>query len=202
MLENLFNLIKEQGQDSVISNLDIPNEQNQAVLADATHSVAEELQQVIAGGGAENIMSLFQGNGQSQVHAGGLLNNPIVSNIINSFKNKLTQNHGISDDKAGGIAGNLIPNVISSLINKTNDPNNNSFDLKNIIGSLMSGNSGGGLDLKGIISGFTSGGLDVNGDGKVGIDDIISKVTGGGGQNQSTQPGGSSIIDTIKGFMK
>ncbi|CAN5748356.1 hypothetical protein BH11BAC3_BH11BAC3_14650 [soil metagenome] len=202
MLENLFNLIREQGTDSVISNPDIPNEQNEAVLADATHSVAEEFQQVLAGGGTENIMSLFQGNGNSPLQAGGLLDNPIVGNIINSFKNKLTQNHGISDDKADGIAGNLIPNVISSLINKTNDPNNNSFDLKNIIGTLMSGNNRGGLDIKRIISGFTQGGLDANGDGKIGLDDIISKVTGGGGQQQSVQPGGGSILDTIKGFMK
>ncbi|MEO6228871.1 MAG: hypothetical protein ABJB11_16635 [Ferruginibacter sp.] len=202
MLENLFNLIREQGADSVISNPDIPNEQNEAVLADATHSVAEEFQQVLAGGGTENIMSLFQGNGNSQLQAGGLLDNPIVGNIINSFKNKLTQNHGISDDKAGGIAGNLIPNVISSLINKTNDPNNNSFDLKNIIGTLMAGNNGGGLDLKGIISSFTKGGLDANSDGKIGIDDIISKVTGGGGQQEPTQSGGNNIFDTIKGFMK
>lgn len=201
MLENLFNLIKEQGEDAVVSNPDIPNAQNEAVLADATHSVAQEFQQVLAGGGTEKIMSLFQGNGNSQLQAGGLLDNPIVGNIINSFKNKLTHNHGISDDKAGGIAGKLIPNVLSSLINKTNDPNNNSFDLKSIIGTLMAGNSGGGLDLKGIISGFTKGGLDANGDGKIGLDDIISKVTGGG-QQQQAQSGGGSIIDTIKGFMK
>lgn len=44
MLENLFNLIKEQGQEVVVNNPAVPNEQNNAVLASATSSVAEGLQ--------------------------------------------------------------------------------------------------------------------------------------------------------------
>ena len=170
MLENLFNLIKEQGGDAVINNPVILNEQNDAVLASATQAVAEELQGTLAGG--------------------GLLNNPIVRNIISNFTQKLTNNHGLSGVQAGGIATNLIPDVLGNLINKTNNPNDSSFDINSIIGPLTSG------------AGNTQagGGLDTDGDGKVELRDIVSKVTGNAQQAQAGSGGG--LMDIIKGFMK
>jgi uncharacterized membrane protein YeaQ/YmgE (transglycosylase-associated protein family) len=203
MLENLFNLIKEQGTGSVINNPVVPNEQNDAVLASATHSVTEELQGTLAGGGLQNVLSLFSGGGSNA--GGGLINNPIVSNIISNFTQKLTNNHGIAGNEASGIAGNLIPNVISNLVSKTNNPNDSSFDINSFIGSLTgagaAGQSGGGFDLNGIMSKFTGGGgLDTDGDGQVELSDIVSKVTNGAQQAQSG--GGGGFMDMIKGFMK
>lgn len=201
MLEELFSLIKEQGNDTVINNPAIPNEQNNAVLADATHSVASELQGVLSGGGLQSVLSLFS-NGNNNSGGSSLLNNPIVSNIISSFTNKLTTNHGIAPDQAGGIANNLIPSVLSNLISKTNDPSNSSFDIGSIISSLTGGaqNGGGGFDISSLVSKFTSGSLDANNDGHVGLDDIISKVSGGAQQQQS-QNGSGGLMDVIKGFM-
>ena len=147
MLENLFNLIKEQGVQSVINNPAVPNEKNDAVLADATHSVASELQGALAGGGLQSIMSLFGGNANSG-GISGLLSNPIVSGIVSNFTNKLVTNHGIDGTQASGIANSLIPGVISNLVSKTNDPNDKSFDLNGIISSQSGGasaNAGGGL---------------------------------------------------------
>ena len=204
MLENLFNLIKEQGTDSVINNPAIPNEQNNAVIADATHSVASELQGVLAGGGLQSVLSMFGNNSVANNGAGGILNNPIVSNIISSFTNKLTNNHGIAGDQASGIANNLIPNVISNLISKTNNPADSSFDINGIISSLTQGGGAqaGGFDIQGIIGKFTNGGLDTDGDGQIEISDIISKVTGGGGQQQQSGSEGGGFMDIIKGFGK
>jgi hypothetical protein len=205
MLENLFNLIKENSTEAVINNPIIPNDKNDAVIADATHSVASELQGVLAGGGLQNVLSFFN-NGSNSTGGSGFLNNPIVSNIITNFTNKLTNNHGIPGDQAGGIANTLIPNVLSNLINKTNDPNNSSFDIGSIIGSLTGSGAkagGGNFDLSSMVNSFTSSGLDANNDGHVGIDDIISKVTGGAQQQQQGQPGSSeNLMDMIKGFMK
>lgn len=209
MLENLFNLIKENGAESVINNPAIPNEKNDAVIADATHSVADELQGVLAGGGLQKVLSLFNtGGNNSGAGAAGLLNNPIVSNIISSFTNKLSTNHGIAGDQASGIANSLIPSVLSNLINKTNDPGNSSFDIGGIISSLTGGGAqtagGSNFDLSGLVSNFTRGGLDANKDGHIGLDDIISKVTGGAQQQQQTQTAGNGngLMDMIKGFMK
>lgn len=203
MLENLFNLVKEQGTDAVINNPAIPNDQNDAVLASATHSVAEELQGTLAGGGLQNILSMFGSGGANT--GGGLSENPIVSNIISNFTNKLSNNHGVPGDQASGIAGNLIPGVLSKLISKTNNPNDSSFDINGIIGSLTGGGNAtagnAGFDLNGILSKFSGGGgLDTDGDGQVEISDIVSKVTGGAQQAQSGSGGG--LMDMIKGFMK
>jgi hypothetical protein len=210
MLENLFNLIKEEGTASVIDNPAIPNEKNNAVLADATHSVADGLQGVLASGGLQSILSMFGGaNSNNSGGISGLLSNPIVSNIISSFTNKLTNNHGIPGNQASGIANSLIPTVISSLVNRTNDPNNSSFDINSLIGSLSGGataqpgSTSGGFDLQGILSKFSQGGLDSNGDGKVGFDDIMSKITGGAQQQQEkAQTGGGGLMDMIQGFLK
>jgi len=198
MFENLFNLVKEQGTEAVINNPAVPNEQNDAVLASATHSVAEELQGTLAGGGLQNILSLFGSGGNNT--GGGLTNNPIVSNIISNFTSKLTNNHGIDSNQAGGIASNLIPGVLSNLISKTNNPNDSSFDINGIIGSLSGGGGAGGFDLNGIMSKFAGSGLDTDGDGQVELSDIVSKVTGGAQQAQAG--GGGGLMDMIKGFMK
>ena len=200
MLENLFNLIKEQAGNDVVNNPVIPNEKNDAVIGDATSSVAESFQGILAGGGLQRILSLFGGNANTG-SGNGLLNNPIVGNIITNFTNKLTSNHGIAGDQANGIANNLIPGVIGSLINKTNNPNDGSFDINSIIGSLTGGStsSGSGIDLQGLMGKLTSGGLDANGDGHVGLDDIISKVSSGAQQQQTS---GGGLFDMIKGFMK
>ncbi len=207
MLENLFNLIKEQGVSSVIENPAIPNEQNNAVLADATHSVADGLQGVLAGGGLQNVLSLFNKNDNGSGGINGLLNNPIVGSIVNNFTNKLTDNHGIPGNQASGIANNLIPSVLSNLVNRTNDPNNNSFDLSSIIGSLTGGNSqpgaAAGFNLQDILGNFTNDGLDANGDGKVGFDDIMSKISAGAQhQQQKAKNGGGGLMDIIQGLLK
>jgi len=197
MLENLLNLVKEQGADAVINNPAVPNEQNEAVLADATSSVAGGLQSALAGGGLQNVLSLFSGNNSG---AGNLTSNPIVSNIISNFSQKLTGNHGISSSNAEGIAGNLIPNVISNLIHKTNNPGDSSFDMNGIIGSLTGGgNAGNGFDFNNILSKLGGSGLDTDGDGKIELSDIVSKVTGGAQQAQTGSGGG--LMDMIKGFM-
>lgn len=204
MLENLFSLVKEQGFDSVINNPEVPNEQNEAVLASATDSVAGGLQNALASGGLQNVLSLFgnrDNNGGGGI--GSLMNNPIVQSIIGNFTNKLTNEQGISNNQASGIAGSLIPSVISSLIGKTNDPNDSSFDMNSIIGSLTGGggNSGGsGFDFNSILSKFGGGGLDTDGDGQVELSDIVSKVSGGAQQAQTG--GGGGLMDMIKGFMK
>jgi hypothetical protein len=209
MLENLFNLVKEQGVESVINNPEVPNDQNNAVLASATDSVAGGLQSALASGGLQSVLSMFGGNGNSNGGGiAGLMSNPIVQSIIGNFTNKLTNNHGISGSQASGIASSLIPGVISSLIGKTTNANDSSFDMNSIISSLTGGGQtaqaggAGGFDFNSILSKFTSGGLDSDGDGKVELSDIISKVSGGAQHQQQQQTGGTGgLMDVIKGFM-
>jgi hypothetical protein len=160
MLENLLNLVKEHAGDAVVNNPDVPNEYNDEVTAEATKTVASGFQNMMAGGGLENVLSLFGGGGQQQSGGGGLLKNPIVNMMIGHFSSKLMAKFGLGSNQASGVANNLIPNVISGLINRTNDPNNNSFDINSIIGALTGGGTatpaqpaagGGGFDFQNML---------------------------------------------------
>jgi len=217
MLEQLFDLVKGFGQKTVVENPEVPNEHNDDVMAEATNTVASGLRNVLAGGGLENIISLFQNGGQSgsgNNSAGGLLKNPMVSMMIGHLISKLTSKYKMSTASASNVANNLVPNVLDGLIKKTRDPNNSDFTLDKLIGSLTGGGDnipqqgGGGFNFQDLISNFTGGGNNNSANsGSVGFDlqDIISKVTDRARNNignQSQSGGGGGLFDLIKGFIK
>lgn len=204
MLEQLFNLVREQSTELVVNNPEIPNEHNEDVMADATETVFSGLQSSAAGGGLQSILSLFNqrgGNGGGNGIA-GLLSNPIVSSLIGQFAGKLTGKYNVNSSQAAGIAGQLIPSILGNLVQRTNDPNNSSFDLNGILGSLAGGgtNGGGGFDIGSLVSKVSGMGGDVDGDGDADMQDMIARFTQGAKQNQNQ--GGGGVLDLIKGFMK
>ncbi len=221
MLQELFNLVKQHSGDAVINNPAVPNEQNGAVMAEATNSIAGGLQNILSGGGLQSLLGMFGGGGNAAnaANAGNsgamsLTNNPIVSMITGHFMNKLMAKFGLNSSAASGIAGSLIPSVLGNLISKTNDSNDSSFDLTKVIGGLMGGGSapaatagaasgGGGFDLGGILGKVMGGGLDQNNDGHTDLKDLMSVVTGGAQQAQQQQAQqGNGILDMLQGFLK
>ena len=207
MLDNLFDMIKGLAGDAVINNPEVPNEHNDAVVAEATNTVAGGLQNLAAGGGLQSILSLFGGGGQQQGQ-NSLMSNPIVSMMIGHFASKLMSKYGLGTNQASNVASSLIPSVISNLINKTNDPGNSTFTLDNILHSLTGGQStqiaqeqqaggNGGFSFQNLISQFTGG----SGASGGGLMDIVSKIAGGA-QSQQQQQGGGGLMDLIQGFMK
>lgn len=209
MLEELFNLVKGAAGDSVVNNPDVPNEHNNEVVAEATNTVASGLRNMVAGGGLQNIISMFTNKGTDQGGGKGILSNPIVNMMIGHFAGKLMSKFNLGGDKANNVASSLIPNVISNLINKTNDPNNSTFSLEGLLNSITggktaevvqeqqsSGNSG--FNFNDLIGQFTGGGQSVGGGGLM---DIVSKLAGGA-QTQQQKNGGGGLMDLIKGFIK
>jgi hypothetical protein len=144
MLENLINLIREQAGDAVINNSAIPNEQNEAVIAQAGQSVTGGLQSLISQGNIQQLLSLFQGNSAS------VQNHPAVQNMSTGFIGQLMEKFGLNQSAAAGVASGLIPNVLQSLVQKTNDPSDSSFTLDGIVSHL--GGSGG---IQGLLGGLT-----------------------------------------------
>ena len=61
MLEQISELVKQFGQDTVVNNPDVPNEENNAVLAEATNTITRGMQNMLAGGGLQDIISMFTG---------------------------------------------------------------------------------------------------------------------------------------------
>lgn len=211
MLEQIASLVKEFGQKTVVDNPDVPNSQNNAVLAEATNTITGGLQNMLAGGGLQDILSLFTGGGgqsNNQQSGGitGLLKNPIVAMMVGHLVSRLISKFNMSPSQASSVSSSLIPSVLNGLVTRTtsNDPSNDAFDLNDLIGSLTGGkvatkeSAGGGFDFQGLLNQFTGGG---NGGGGLNIQNIISQVTQGAQDNQQKQSqGGGGIADLIKGF--
>ena len=196
MLKELFDLVKGQATETVINNPDVPNQYNNDVVAEATNTVASGLRNLVAGGGTQNVLSMFGGNTNKK----SLLSNPIVSMMMGHFASKLMNKFNMGPSQANNLSGNLIPNVLGTLINKTNDANDSTFSLEKLLASITGGRSnevtsqGGGLG--GLLNQFNGGGQSNGG----GLLDIVKTLAGGAQEQQ--QRNGGSLLDLIKGFAR
>jgi hypothetical protein len=196
MLKELFDLVKGQATDTVINNPDVPNQYNNDVVAEATNTVASGLRNVVAGGGTQSVLSLFG----SDTNKKSLLGNPIVSMMMGHFASKLMNKFNMGPSQANNLSGNLIPNVLGTLINKSNDPNDSAFSLEKLLASITGGRSNevtsqsGGLG--GLLNQFNRGGQSNGG----GLLDIVKTLAGGAQEQQ--QKNGGSLLDLIKGFAR
>ncbi len=157
MLENLLELVKQNAGDAIINNNNIPNQHNDEAISMAGSSIFDALKGQASGGGIGNLISMFQGGGQASSGS-----NPLVNGIVSNLAGQYAQKFGISPAIANGIASSLIPMVMDKFVNKTNDPNDNSFDLNGIVGSLT---GKGGGDIASLIGQFTGGANDKQGGG-------------------------------------
>ena len=206
MLQELFNLVKGTAGEAVINNPGIPATQNDEIVAEATNTVASGLRNMVAGGGLQSILSLL-GGGQEQRSGNGLLSNPIVNMMIGHFAGKLINKYNIGGSQANNVATSLIPGIIGNLIQNTNDPNNNSFSIENLLNSITGGQvtqvaqeqhaaGNTGFNLSDLLQQFNNG---TQSQGGGGLMDIISKLAGGA-QAQQQRNGGGGLLDLIKGF--
>ena len=174
MFEQLTQLVQQFGQEDVVKNSAVPNEQNEAVMEEAGSSIFSSLQKMASEGGIEQLAGLLQGNNAQNA------SNPAVQQITQQLTGSLGEKFGLDSSAASGIAGSIIPKVLGGLVNKANDPND-SFQITDLIGAI----SGGGAQTSGIMDAIskygTQFGLDQNADGKVDLTDAmaISKSNGG-----------------------
>ena len=188
MLEQLFNLVKDQAGSAIINNPDIPNERNDEAIGEVTNSVTNGLQNALASGQFKDVLKLLGGQG------GDVQDNPLTNQLSGNAIGSLMQKFGLNQGQAGNIVNTLLPGVLQKLISKTNNPNDNSFDLQGIFNSLTGGKTGS-LDLQGLLGRVTQGGLDRDGDGDTDFNDIISMVKGGATEQQQ---GGGGLMDRVK----
>jgi hypothetical protein len=164
MLDNLNELVKESTQEAIVNNSAIPNEQNDAAVSAASGSIVDALKQQLSSGNIGNLIDTFKGgNAEGSV---------VAQDAASGFTDKLTA-MGINMDTAKGIAASVIPLVVGKLVNKTNDPNDDSFNIQDLI-SRVSGPDGK-FDVSDVTRMFTEK-TDVNGDGK--DDGMIDKLKG------------------------
>jgi len=164
MLENLLNLVKENAGSAIINNPEISNEHNDAAIATASSSIVDGLKNAVSNGNIDDIMNLFKGD--------NIQDNTVAQGIQGNFISELMNKFGLNEQSANGIAGGLLPSVIQQFVHKTNDPNDSSFDISNIIQNI----GGGNLDIQSIISNFT--GSDSNSSNGGGILDSLKGLFG------------------------
>lgn len=171
MLENLNELVRENVQETVVNNSDVPNEHNEAVIQAASGSIFDTLKDQLSSGNIGSVADIFNG--------GNAEGSAVAQQASGSFIDKLS-GLGINAETAKGIAASVIPVIIGKLTQKTADPNDSSFNIKDVLGSLAGG-----------------------ADGKFDVSDVIGMFNGGQaqepGQVNANQQGGG-ILDQIKGM--
>jgi len=179
MFEQLLELVRQNGQQAVVENPAVPNEQNEAVMHEASTSIFSGLQNMMQQGGPGALKGLFEG-----VQSGDT-NNPAVQQVANQFSGNLMQKFGLDSNAAKSIAVSLIPMVLGKLMNRSQSADSNSgFSIGNILGSLMGGGpnnapaggaqTGGGGMMGNLSSLGAKVGLDKDGDGDTDLSDLMA----------------------------
>ncbi len=187
MLEQLIDLIKDHSGNAIINNNAIPNEKNNEAIGLASNSVISGIQQAISSGNIKDVLSLFSGNHE-------VTQNPVTQNIQGNFIDQLKSKLGLDNTQATGAASGLIPDVLKNLVQKTNDPGNNHFDLQNILNQVTGGKTSG-FNMQSLLDKYKSGAFDVDGDGDTDLQDVMAMFKGNGKES-------GGLMDTVKGLFK
>ncbi len=174
MFEQLTQLVQQFGKDAVVKNDAVPNEQNEAVMQEASNSIVDGLKNMAAQGNLSDLSSLFQGNNASNI------SNPVVQKLTEKLTGNLGEKFGLSSDAAAGVAGSLIPKVLGSLVGNAKDPNHKGFEVADIVNAISGGNGNAGL-MEAVSKYGGQFGLDQNADGKVDMSDAMAAVSKKGG---------------------
>lgn len=169
MFEQLTELVKQYGSQAVVNNPAVPNEHNDAVIEEANGSILSGLKDIVSSGNVGDLAGMLSGKMPID------MNNPVVAELAGKVTGNLGEKFGLSQDAAESVAGGLIPQVLSGLVNKAQDPNQPGFNVQDIVNSISGENGGGLMDMVNKYGGQF--GLDQDGDGQVGISDAVAAVT-------------------------
>ncbi|MGX7668561.1 hypothetical protein [Flavobacterium pedocola] len=172
MLDQISELVKQFGGDAIVNNQNVPNEHNDAVMNETSSSILSGLKEMVASGNINDVAGLLNGGSADT-------SNPVVRQLTEQLSGNLGQKFGLSNEAASGVAGNMIPKVLGSLIGKAQDPNQPGFNVSDIVNSIGGGNAGGLMDAVSKYGGQF--GLDQNNDGKVDMSDATTALSGKSG---------------------
>jgi hypothetical protein len=169
MFEQLTQLIQQSGQQSVIDNPEVPNEHNDAVIAEAQNSILSTLGQLNATGETQQVNDALES-----------ADHPVTQNIQQNFAGNIMEKFGINSATATSIAATLIPTVLNAIKGRgaqSGGVNSGGFNIQDILSSLGGTNFGsGGFGSGNIQSSINSIGgklgLDKDGDGDVDLNDV------------------------------
>lgn len=106
MLDQLKNLVKENAQEAIFNNSNVPDDKNEAAVDATSNSIMEVLKDKVSSGNIKDILSSGQESAASNL--GG--------DIMQNLTGKL-QGLGIGGDTASSVASAVIPLVLSKILN-------------------------------------------------------------------------------------
>jgi hypothetical protein len=168
MLEQLTQLIRQSGLQSVINNPEVPNQHNDEVIAEAQNSILSTFGKLSANGETQQVNEALD----SSEH-------PVTKDIQQNFAGNIMEKFGINSATAASIAATLIPTVLNAIKGgKTQGGGSTAgFNIQDILSSLGGANFGNGGFGSGNIQSSINNiggklGLDKDGDGDVDLNDI------------------------------
>jgi len=192
MLEVLQGLIQQHGQGAVVNNPAVPNQHNEGVMNEVMEGLMGGLSnQANSQGGLGSLLGLLGGGSGS---GNGMMSNPIVGNIAQSVIGNLMEKFGLSNSAAAGVVASMLPQVLGSLINKANDPDDDSVNTGGIM-DVLSGGKTSGIDFGSILS----QGAGALSDGKLDMNDLLNIAGSAMGGNKQ-QGGGGGLGGLLGGL--
>ena len=168
MFEQLTQLVQQYSGTSVVNNAAVPNEQNEAVIQAASGSIFDTLKDQLSSGNVGGLAEIF--------NTGNTEGSAVTAQAAGNFTDKLA-GLGINAETAKGLAASIIPVILGKLTQKTADPNDNSFNIQDVLGKLAGGS-----------------------DGKFDVSDVIGMFNGGGQAKAGETAESGGIMDKLKGL--
>jgi hypothetical protein len=165
MLDQLIKLVEQNAGKAIVQNDAVPNQHNNAAIQEVASQIFNGLQGQVKQGNLQQVVSMFQGKSSNS-----LTGNPVVSMIVSNVAGSLASKFGVSPQAAQGIANNLLPVVMNQFVQKTNNPNDQDFDLENMMRGFT-GNSN--FDVGGLLGQLAS-----SPQAKKGIGGVLGKLFG------------------------
>jgi hypothetical protein len=132
MFEQLSELVQQFANESIVKNNSIPNEIKQEVINEVNYSMFLSLQKLLVEGKIKQLSSLFDGkNDLDSTHS-------LVQILAKKLTDDLGKKFELSSATASKVAGDMIPQVLKTLVTKIKDPNDESFNISDFARGLSS----------------------------------------------------------------
>ncbi len=139
MFDQILSLVKDHASELLSATSSLSAEQQVEASHEAGQSILETLKNKVGEGKLTELTSLIGGNTG--------LEHPVTAAASENLTTRLIEKLGISPEQASSVAESIIPGIMAKFVQKANDPEDKSIDLK----SLLSQVTGGSFNLGGIM---------------------------------------------------
>lgn len=143
MFDEILSLVKTHASELLSAGAIIPAEQQEQASHEAGQSILETLKDKVGQGKLTELTGLI--GGQTGIES------PVTAAASENLTTRLIEKLGISPEQASLVSTSIIPAIMSKFVQKANDPEDKSIDLKSMLTQVMGGsfNLGGMMGMVG-----------------------------------------------------